>query len=427
MYGKIMVGIDGSEACSPVMDEAIRLAAAERAELHIVHVIGLPFLLVTVRFYDPVTLIAALRAKGAGLLEQARHHASTASVRCTTELVETDPLTETIAARLQQCADARDAALMVIGARGDRAFDAPLQGSIATRLCRLAMRPVLLVAVAASRSGTLIRGLGRRALCAVLACLCGLAWAAGGYAQSAEAHVAIFVYHRFSDTADDTMTVRMTTFETQLRFLNEHDYHIVPLRDVVNWMRDPHAALPSKPVVITVDDGHRSVFEKLLPVVLRERFPVTLFVYPSAISNASYALTWDQLRTLKQTGLFDIQSHTYWHPNFKVERRRRTPADFRQFVRTQLDSSRRRIESETGAHVDMLAWPYGIYDDELIALAADEGYVAGFTLDARKADRHAPLLELPRFLMVDAYGPSALARLLGESPARPTPTAGNAR
>jgi hypothetical protein len=33
-------------------------------------------------------------------------------------------------------------------------------------------------------------------------------------------------------------------------------------------------------------------------------------------------MTWDQLRTLRNTGLFDIQSHTYWHPNFAIERRR---------------------------------------------------------------------------------------------------------
>jgi len=262
-------------------------------------------------------------------------------------------------------------------------------------------------------------------LCVVLACLCGLAWGAGDAAQNAEPRVAILVYHRFSETADDSMTVRMRTFESQLRVLHDRGYRIVPLREVVDWLRDPDVTLPPKPVVITVDDGHRSVFEKLLPIVLRERFPVTLFIYPSAISNASYALTWEQLRTLKQTGLIDIQSHTYWHPNFKVERRQRTPADFQQFVRTQLEHSRRRLEAQTGAPVDMLAWPFGIYDDELIALAADEHYVAAFTLDARKADRHSRLLALPRFLMIDAYGARAFAHLLGEPNTPPMPTSGN--
>ncbi len=261
---------------------------------------------------------------------------------------------------------------------------------------------------------------------AVLVCVCGLAWGADSAVQSAEPRVTILAYHRFSDTADDSMTVRMSTFESQLRVLRVHGYHIVPLREVVNWLRDPDATLPPKPVAITVDDGHRSVHEKLLPVILRERVAVTLFIYPSAISNASYAMTWEQLRALEQTGLVDIQSHTFWHPNFNVERRHRTPADFQQFVRTQLDKSRQRIESQTGAHVDMLAWPFGIYDEELITLAADEGYAVGLTLDARKANRHARLLALPRFLMTDAYGASTFARLLGEPTTQPVPAAGSA-
>ena len=72
----------------------------------------------------------------------------------------------------------------------------------------------------------------------------------------------------------------------------------------------------------------------------------------------------------------------------------------------------------------MLAWPFGIYDDELIALAADDGYVAAFTLEARKADQHARLLALPRFLMVDAYGPRAFAHVLGEPDAPPVAKTG---
>jgi peptidoglycan/xylan/chitin deacetylase (PgdA/CDA1 family) len=268
------------------------------------------------------------------------------------------------------------------------------------------------------------RVVSRALLFAVLLCACGLSW---GAAHPTEPLVTILVYHRFSDTADDSMTVRMSTFDSQLGVLRSHGYHFVTLRAVVDWLRNPDATLPDKPVAITVDDGHRSVFDKLLPVMLREHFPVTLFVYPSAISNAAYALTWEQLRTLKQTGLVEIQSHTYWHPNFNIERRRLSPADFRQFVHQQLDKSRRRIESQTGGTVDMLAWPFGLFDDELIALAADEGYIAAFSLEEKKADRHARLLALPRYLMIDAYGAKTFARLLGEPDTRPQHTAGSTR
>jgi peptidoglycan/xylan/chitin deacetylase (PgdA/CDA1 family) len=147
--------------------------------------------------------------------------------------------------------------------------------------------------------------------------------------------VPILVYHRFAAAVNDSMTVRVTTFEAQLRFLRERGYEVVPLRDVVNWMTDSSVKLPLRPIVLTVDDGHRSVFDELLPIAQRERLPITLFIYPSAISNASYALTWAQLRTLKESGLFDVQSQTYWYPNFNIEQRHRSPADFQHFVRTQ--------------------------------------------------------------------------------------------
>ncbi len=210
------------------------------------------------------------------------------------------------------------------------------------------------------------------------------------------------------------MTVRTERFEAQLKFLRDHGFQFTPLRDVIRWRSDPSATLPPKTVVLTADDGHRSVHEILLPIAKRENIPVTLFIYPSAISNASYALTWDQLRALRHTGLFDVQSHTWWHPNFKTERRRLAPTEFRRFVLAQLTRSRERIEQELGEPVDMLAWPFGIYDDELTALAAQANYRAGFTLVARAVRRDDAMLALPRYLILDEDTPDRLARRLGE-------------
>jgi hypothetical protein len=64
----------------------------------------------------------------------------------------------------------------------------------------------------------------------------------------------------------------------------------------------------------------RGIYTTALSLIQKYRIPVTLFVYPSRVSNASYARTWDQLRELKATGLFDFQSRTYWHRNFKCLR-----------------------------------------------------------------------------------------------------------
>ncbi len=210
----------------------------------------------------------------------------------------------------------------------------------------------------------------------------------------------ILVYHRFGLTVPDLMTVRTSVFEYQMRFLRENGYTVVPLRDIVNFVMG-RGQLPPQAVAITVDDGHRTVFSEIRPIVQRYRIPVTLFVYPSAISNAAYAMTWAQLQELKSTGLFEIQSHTYWHPNFHTEKTRRSADDYREFIAWQLSRSREALEDRLTGNVDLLAWPYGIYDDELISAARKAGYVAGFTLERRQAKRTDNVMAIPRSIVSD--------------------------
>jgi len=123
--------------------------------------------------------------------------------------------------------------------------------------------------------------------------------------------VPILVYHRFGPVVADTMTVTTHQFESHVRHIIETGYTFIPLRQLVAYHLGKRTLLPDRPVAITVDDGHKSVYTDLSPLVMKYKIPVTLFLYPSAISNASYAMTWDQLKEIKAFGLFDFQSHTY--------------------------------------------------------------------------------------------------------------------
>ncbi len=226
----------------------------------------------------------------------------------------------------------------------------------------------------------------------------------------------ILVYHRFGPIAADPMTVRTITLRWQLSYLKEHGYHVVALRQLVDGLLS-HAPAPWEGcVVITADDGHRSVYTDMLPVVRDDRMPVTLFIYPSAISRASYAMTWQQLDALRRTGLFDIESHTYWHPNFVKEKRRLSPAAYRTLATQQLTRPRTVLQQRLGAQADLLAWPFGIYDDELMAMAEEAGYVAGFTLERRMVTLDDRVMALPRFLVSDTATGRAFAAMLPRVP-----------
>ncbi|HTN70036.1 MAG TPA: polysaccharide deacetylase family protein, partial [Methylomirabilota bacterium] len=224
--------------------------------------------------------------------------------------------------------------------------------------------------------------------------------------------IPILVYHRLGPTVTDRMTVTVSLFESHLKYLRDNGYTVISLRQLVQYRLTGTPALPPRSVVITADDGHRSVYAHMLSLVRLYRIPVTLFVYPSAINNANYAVTWEQLLELKETGLFDIQSHSYWHPNFKEEKRRLSPKEYEKLVEMQLKKSKETLETKLRTHVDMLAWPFGIFDNELIGNATKAGYVAAFTIEGRHATERDPIMALPRYLISQAYQSRSFAELL---------------
>ena len=241
---------------------------------------------------------------------------------------------------------------------------------------------------------------------------CILVWLVFSLAEHAAAGVPVLNYHRFGLKVVDSMTVTTRVFEAQLNWLQENGYTVIPLKTLVDYWQGKGPPPSAKSVAITADDGHRSVYTEMLPIVQRYRIPVTLFIYPSAISNATYALTWEQLAALKQTGLFDIQSHTLWSPNFKKEKKKLAPATYQSFVKQQLEKSKSILEKKLGGTVDVLAWPFGIYDEYLEQAARDAGYVCAFSIDRRHADANENIMSQPRYLMVDADGVKAFAAIV---------------
>src|SRR3990172_4441414 len=152
--------------------------------------------------------------------------------------------------------------------------------------------------------------------------------------------VPILLYHRFGPVASDSMTVTSSVFESHLGYLQDNGYTVIPLRMLMDYYLRKGPPPPPKSVVITADDGHRSVYTDMFPLIKKYHVPITLFLYPSAISNAPYAITWGRLREMKKAGLVDFQSHSYWHPDFRKDKKRLKPEEYEKFVNMQLKKSR---------------------------------------------------------------------------------------
>lgn len=213
-------------------------------------------------------------------------------------------------------------------------------------------------------------------------------------------NIPILCYHNFNPTKPGSMNLTPERFESQVKWLKDNGFTIIPLKEAVEYLQGARESLPSKPIVITVDDGWESAYMYLFPSVKKYNIPVTLFIYPQAISAGKHSLTWDQVKELQHTGLFDIQGHTYSHPNFKQEKKHRSPESYEKFVKAELVNSKKILEEKLGTKISLLAWPFGIYDKYLEQQAKEAGYAMAFSIDARKANRSFRPMAQPRYMIV---------------------------
>jgi peptidoglycan/xylan/chitin deacetylase (PgdA/CDA1 family) len=195
----------------------------------------------------------------------------------------------------------------------------------------------------------------------------------------------------------DVWTQTSTSFENQLSYLKSEGYESIDLDDLVAWQRGVKE-LPRKPVVITIDDADKSVLEHAYPLLERYGFEATLFVVTSQVGRrweGVDCLTWDELKRLRDTGLFSIESHSHdLHRKVKTSLGRlpvsvaaslgvHDPLGYEswaRFVVEDLKKSRDLIADHIGEEARFLAWPYGFANAPLDSLAVLSGFTSTCTM-----------------------------------------------
>jgi len=91
------------------------------------------------------------------------------------------------------------------------------------------------------------------------------------------ASISILAYHDVSDHSYLGLQVPEKVFEIHMRYLSESNYRIISLEEAVSMMSSGEE-IPHDCVVITFDDGYRSMYTKVYPIVRRYDIPITIFI-----------------------------------------------------------------------------------------------------------------------------------------------------
>jgi peptidoglycan/xylan/chitin deacetylase (PgdA/CDA1 family) len=270
--------------------------------------------------------------------------------------------------------------------------------------------------------------------------------------------VAALCYHGVRGSVDTDVPfpdlhVSQQTFEAHCRLIAD-TCNPISLDDFRAAL-DGRRALPPRPVIVTFDDGYRSVLEHALPSLERHRIPAAVFVCAepvmqsrhywfdmlwrcegedavlraktlpyaawlalrdsvSAVAEPSEThrpLTRVELQRLSESPLIEIGGHTMQHPVLAL-----APLDNQ---RAEIGGCRTALEDAIAKPVTAFAYPFGLvaehYQPETVRLVKDAGFDLAFTTRQSFVMGNAAPLEIPRFLMLDSVSEAELAHRLVHS------------
>ena len=237
------------------------------------------------------------------------------------------------------------------------------------------------------------------------AMLAALAFVSSGLSATAakpsRTPVPILMYHVIADPPNDApypdLYVTERDFAGQMRWLARRGYQAVTQRQVWNhWHRG--GALPPKPVVISFDDGYRSVAEAAWPHLQRRSWPGVLNLTVKNL-HVSGGLSQYKVRQLLADG-WELASHTLTHPDL--------PGLDPRALTHEVSRSRAVLRARFGVPVDFLCYPAGRYDARVIRAVRQAGYLGATTTLEGLARPDAPF-ELRRVRVSRGDGVDGLA------------------
>ncbi len=202
----------------------------------------------------------------------------------------------------------------------------------------------------------------------------------------------IVMYHSITEQVicDDQITPHM--LEEDLAYLEAHGYETVLPADLVDYVHG-RKALPEKPVMLTFDDGFYNNLSAALPLLEEYGMCAVVSVVGSFTEELAVAdphvpaysyLTWEDIRTLLDSGRIEIGSHTYdLHHNDSragcsimygesVER-------YTAMLTEDISRLQQRMQEETGFTPISFAYPYGYICKESLPILQNLGFTCTFT------------------------------------------------
>lgn len=188
------------------------------------------------------------------------------------------------------------------------------------------------------------------------------------------AKIPVLLYHNFVTTVPDSDPDNFNyintpeSFEENIKTFLENGYTIISMKELA-LADSGKIELPSKPLVITFDDGYYSNYEYIYPILKQYQVKASIFIVTDKIGQEMDGikyLGWEECLEMQNSGLVEIYSHSKKHVFYD----KRSIRELRDDVKASYD----KIEEHLGKQeLKIFAYPYGAYTSETVTTLKNNG------------------------------------------------------
>lgn len=252
-------------------------------------------------------------------------------------------------------------------------------------------------------------------------------------------------YHEITDHKDaliPSYAVTTQQFSEHIDWLQKNGYHFINVDQLLKAHQGKYT-LPTKPVLLTVDDGYQSFYQNAYPIIRAKKIPVVLAVVgswlePKADQKVDFGgdeitrnkiLSWNELKEMQNSGFVEIASHSYHlhrgvtaNPQANSEpaaitriydlktKTYESDASYRTRVYQDLKKNNDLLKAHGLRSPRVMVWPYGRYNMQLVQISKQLGMPITITLDDGADHAKQSIQNMGRILIQGNMSTSALAQ-----------------
>ncbi len=219
--------------------------------------------------------------------------------------------------------------------------------------------------------------------------------------------VPILLYHYISSNPnkDDKTRTGLSTipsnFEAQLQLLTLQGYTTITLDELAATFGGG-ALLPSKPVILTFDDGYEDFYTNAYPLLSKYHMKGIAFI-PTGLMGGGNYMTWRQIEEMSKSSYVVFGAHSIHHYALsKVNQ---------QILEQEVTESKRILEQHVGYPINWMAYPYGSFNENVVGAAKKAGYIGSVTTIPGSMQYRSRFFYMPRFRAGNRLGADFLKLL----------------